>query len=258
MIADMFTATNTQMRLSIVPNRRRAETNAVTEQCPPTRNGSSIVANGDPAYAFAQLAHERLNGALVRCEERYPQAAPFSVLLVVVNRNPGQWREKLNSLHSTIFGPGKTDSIAPTRLEVIDSAADETIQRLVAAGLFIQSTRASRPLFPARVAAVPPLSDAEREQIAVHRADAVHKLELARILGNAGFAAEARPALLDAVYSFGCALALENCAPEPLAVYDVVIPPLSHHWKDALPVVASFVNGTGTEWQPVVAQLAKV
>ncbi|HWY78066.1 MAG TPA: DEAD/DEAH box helicase, partial [Verrucomicrobiae bacterium] len=37
----------------------------------------------DPALDFARLASERINGALVRCEERYPQAGDHSVIVVV-------------------------------------------------------------------------------------------------------------------------------------------------------------------------------
>ncbi|MGH8471338.1 MAG: DEAD/DEAH box helicase [Gammaproteobacteria bacterium] len=42
----------------------------------------------DRARAFAERARERLNGALIRCEEQYPLEGSHSVLLVVVDRDP--------------------------------------------------------------------------------------------------------------------------------------------------------------------------
>src|SRR5258708_3922202 len=39
----------------------------------------------DPALAFVRLAAERIDGALIRCEETYPQAGSHSVLMVVLD-----------------------------------------------------------------------------------------------------------------------------------------------------------------------------
>jgi hypothetical protein len=213
----------------------------------------------DPAEAFAQLARERVNGALLRCEERYPQSGPHSVLVVIVDRDPAQWREPLASLHGELFGPGKTDPLAPTQLEVIDRATDEAIQRLMAAGLISQATRASRPLFPAEAgAASAPLSAEEQASAKAHREKAARKLKLGCLLGDTGFADEARPALLDSIHSFGRALAVENRLPEPPAVSDAVLPPLSHHWKEALAAVTAFIHDATSDGKAVAAQLAKV
>ena len=73
----------------------------------------------DRPRGFAAAAQQRINGALVRCEERYPNEGPHSVLYVVVDRDASQWREKLGSLHEEYFGPGQSDPLAPVRLEVI-------------------------------------------------------------------------------------------------------------------------------------------
>ena len=102
----------------------------------------------DRPLGFAQAAHQRVNGALCRCEERYPLEGPHSVLYVVVERDAAQWREKLNALHQDYFGPGQCDPLAPVRLEVIDRATDEALQRLIEAGLVARTTRATRPLWP--------------------------------------------------------------------------------------------------------------
>jgi SNF2 family DNA or RNA helicase len=213
----------------------------------------------DRAVAFAQLAHERINGALVRCEERYPQAGPHSVLVVVVDCDPAQWRERLTSLHSELFGPGKTDPLAPTQLEVLDRATDDAIQRLIAAGLISKTTRASRPLFPAEATSAPtPLSAEELAKAKAHRERAARKLKMARVLGDGGFAEEARPALLEAIHAFGCVLAVEGRLPEPALAEDAVTAPLSHQWKEALPVVAEFVRDADSDWKAVAEQLANM
>ncbi|MDR3457948.1 MAG: DEAD/DEAH box helicase [Verrucomicrobiae bacterium] len=206
----------------------------------------------DPALAFAQLAAEHINGALIRCEERYPQAGPHSVLVVVVERDPAQWSEKLKSLHTETCGPGKTDPLAPMQLEVIDRATDEAIQRLIAAGLISKTTRATRPLFQVSDGAGPaPLSAEELARAKLLREHASRKLKLARLLGEGGFGDEARPALLDAALGFARALAVEHRLPEPPELKDALLPPLSHGWANALPSLKKFFQDPASDWQPV-------
>jgi hypothetical protein len=213
----------------------------------------------DPALAFAQLAAERIDGALVRCDETYPQSGPHSVLVVVVDRDAANWREQLDSLHSDLFGPGKTDPLAPVQLEVIDRATDETIQRLVAAGLISKTARAARTLYPSgdNTDAVP-LSDGERAKANSCRDRATRKLKMARVLGEGGFNEEARAALLEAVHTFATALAVEHRLPEPPELKDALRTPLSHHWGGALPVLKAFAQESGVDWKPVAECLARV
>ena len=211
----------------------------------------------DPALAFAQLAAEGINGALVRCEERYPQAGSHSVLVVVVDRDPAQWREKLNSLHTDLFGRGKIDPLAPVQLEIIDRATDEAIQRLIGMGLISKTTRATRPLFPpGDNAEAAPLSAEEQSRAKARREVATRKLKMARVLGNTGFGDEARPALLDAIHALGGALAVELRLPEPPEVKDALQPPLSHGWAGALPILRAFVHDPAAAWKPVAERLA--
>ncbi len=214
----------------------------------------------DPAMAFAQLAAERLNGALVRCEERYPQAGSHSVLMVVVERDAAQWRETLGLVHRELFGPGKAeaDPLAPVQLEVIDRATDEAIQRLIGAGLISKTTRAARPLFPTEQnAEAAPLSAEEQVKAGACRERAARKLKMARVLGGTGFDDEARPALLDAIHALGCALALEHRLPEPAAIKDALHPPMSHCWAGAFPILKAFGdNPAAGDWKPVAESLA--
>ena len=67
----------------------------------------------------------------------------------MVERDAAQYREQLGALHEEYFGPGQWDPLAPVRLEVIDRATDEALQRLIDAGLLAKTTRATRPLWPA-------------------------------------------------------------------------------------------------------------
>lgn len=213
----------------------------------------------DPAVAFAQLAAERLQGSLVRCEERYPQAGAHTVLVVVVERDSGQWREALGALHSELFGPGKRDPLAPVHLQVLDRATDEAIQRMVDAGLIGGTIRAVRPLFPeSDKAAASALTVEELGKAKSLRENAARKLKLARVLGEGGFGEEARGALLDAMLGFARALAVEHRLPEPDEVNEALQPPLSHCWAHILPTLRAFWQEPSSEWKPVVECLGAV
>lgn len=219
---------------------------------------SAPTRRADPALAFAELARERIDGALVACEERFPQAGAHSVLYVIVERDAAQYRERLAALHSELFGAGLTDPLAPTQLEVIDRATDAALERLIAAGLVQRTTRASRPLFPAGEAGgPPPLSAAEREQIAAHRAQAERKLKMARLLGEGGLTEEARPALLEAALLLGRALAVERRVPVPDTCEDTLLPPLSHAWGETLPVLRGFAADANASWAPLAERLGQ-
>jgi superfamily II DNA or RNA helicase len=206
----------------------------------------------DRALGFAQATHQRINGVLARCEERYPLEGNHSVLYIVVERDAAQWRENLDALHRDYFGPGQSDPLAPVRLEVVDRATDEALQRLFEAGLAARTTRATRPLWPleAGTGLPAPLSDAEREKAAVYRQQAKRKLKMGEVLAGGGFSEEARATFLDAVLPFGCALAVENRLPEPASLQDALSQPLARAWKDALSIIRAFVQDAS---QPVTA-----
>ena len=211
----------------------------------------------DRSRGFAAAARQRINGALLRCEERYPNDGPHSVLYVVVERDAPQWREKLGCLHEEYFGPGRWDPLSPVRLEVIDRATDEALQRLIEAGLVAKTTRASRPLWPEETAeaAPPPLSAAELEKIAGHCQRAGRKLKMARVLSDAGLGEEARAALLEGVLPLGCVLAIEQRFPEPASLNDALLPPLSPCWKNALALLREFTGDAARPCHPVLEAL---
>jgi hypothetical protein len=211
----------------------------------------------DRPLGFAQAAHQRVNGALCRCEERYPLEGPHSVLYVVVERDALQWRENLSLLHQDYFGPGQSDPLAPVRLEVVDRATDEALQRLFEAGLATRATRATRPLWPPPEGqgSPAPLSKVEREKAGTFRNQAGRKLKMAALLEGGGLSEEARAALLEAVLPLGRALAVENRLPEPASLQDALLPPLGLHWKDALSLLRNFIQDAS---QPVTTTVAAV
>ena len=83
----------------------------------------------DRATRFALAAQQRVNGALLRCEEKFPSTGHHSVLYMVVESNAAIFQESLTSLHQEFFGPDQQDPLAPVRLQIVDRAADETLQR---------------------------------------------------------------------------------------------------------------------------------
>jgi hypothetical protein len=214
----------------------------------------------DRAMGFAEEARRRINGALCRCEERYPQEGPHSVLYVVVERDAPQFRAQLDSLHQDYFGPGQSDPLAPVRLEVLDRATDEALRRLIEAGLLANMTRATRPLWPQdpSAPAPSPLSAAELEKAASYRTQATRKLKMATVLSGGDLADEARMALLEAMGPLGRALAVENRLPEPPTLEDALLPPLGLSWKGALPLLRAFLRDSTHAVPPVVSALQEI
>jgi len=223
---------------------------------PPTPPAHKMLP-ADRSLAFGRLAREKINGALLRCEERYPTAGAHSVLLVVVEKDAPIHQERLAAIHAELFGPGVSDPLAPTHLEVIDRATDEAIQRLVDSGLLARTARATRPLVDAAGEAPTPepLSAEEQAQAAAQRALSARKQKMARVLGEGELIEEAGAALREAILALGRALAIEGRLPEPSELEDVVVPPLSHAWKQALEDLRPFVGGDAGAWKQALAGL---
>ena len=206
----------------------------------------------DRAAGLARAAHQRLNGALVRCEERYPLDGAHSVILVVVDHDAAGWRERLSELHADYFRD--SDPLAPVRLEVIDRATDAALARLSEAGLVALTSRGARPLFPAPAA----LSPEKRARAASARGRAARHLKMAQVLGEGGFGDEARTPLLEAALALGCALAIENQLPEPQTLVDSLRAPLASLWSDCFPELQLFINDPARPWQPVAERLGQI
>ena len=194
---------------------------------------------------FAMAAQQRLDGTLLRCEERYPKEGRHSVLYLVVERDAAICREKLRSLLEEYFGAGFEDPLAPVELEVVDRVTDEAVQRLIETGLLASTTRANRPFWPAKLAAPRPLSRQELHLIAEYRSCAERKLRIARALSEGELPDEARVALLEALRPLGSALALENSLPVPASLHEALLPPHASAWSGALPLLRAFSSEGG-------------
>jgi len=197
----------------------------------------------DRAAAFVLHAGQMLNGNLAACEERFPVDAAHSVLLVVVERDADLWREKLRPVHEQLFGPGKSDPLAPVRLEVIDRAAAESLKRLTEAGLITGCVRATRHLHPPAGESERVLTTEERQKAAGFRERATHKLKMARVLLEGGFAEEAGAALREALLFTAQAFSVETRMPEPHEPADALAPPLAVCWGEALAPLRDFASG---------------
>jgi len=214
----------------------------------------------DRQRGFVRAVHAVLQSALARCEERYPRNVEFSVLYLVVSGSMAQWRDTIFGLHAEYFGPEHGDPLAPVRLEVVDCATHEALQRLIDLGLLARVSRAARLLWPEAVtgAGLPVLSELEREKAFGLRQQAVRKLKVARVLGEGNLCEEARTALLEAMLPLGRALAIERRLPEPAGLNEILLPPLAHHWHEALIPLRLFTSETTAPWRPVLDCLSKV
>jgi hypothetical protein len=211
----------------------------------------------DRAQAFSERAFAGLNGALVRCEERYPMEGAHSVLVAVVERDAPVIAERLRPMFDELFGKGQSDPLAPTRLEVIDRATDEALNRLAEAGLITRTTRATRRLEPGgeKSTAGFALSDGERQALQAHREQATRKLRAARLLAKESLDDDARRALAEAGVWIGKALAVKHRFPEPAELDAALAPPLSLAWAESLPQMREFVANPGTAVTPLTDTL---
>jgi superfamily II DNA or RNA helicase len=195
--------------------------------------GQSPMADSKPAKpsdrlrAFAEAVGRHLGATLVACEERFPREGAHSVLYVVVEGQAALHRPRLETLHAEFCAD--LEPVAPVRLEVLDRATHEALERLIASGLIAPISRAARPLHP--LAETPtPLSAEELARARAHRDLAARKLKMARLLTDGGLADEARAPLVDAAVALGRALAVESRLPEPGALDEALLPPLASAW----------------------------
>jgi superfamily II DNA or RNA helicase len=192
----------------------------------------------DRPRAFAEEASRQLGSSLVTCEERFPREGSHSVLYVVVESQAALHRPRLEALHTELCA--ELETIAPVRLEVLDRATHEALERLIAAGLIAPISRAARPLHPVAETSVP-LNAEELARAQAHRDLAARKLKMARLLADGGMVEEAREPLLNAALALSRALAVEARVPEPGAVADIVSPPLAAAWGKHAVVIQDFL-----------------
>jgi hypothetical protein len=209
-----------------------------------TATGSPQRPPADPSATFALRAGALLGSRLVACVERYPDTndnAP-PVLLVTVDRDAEAWQPRLALLQAELFAGAQ----AAPRLEVLDRATVQALERLEAAGLVVSRVRATRHLQPAAAAAMPPLSDEERARATTFRQQAAKKLKLARILAAEDLADESVDALREAARLAGCAFAVEErVAKMPSTLREAIAPPLDRRWGEAQVGMCALAENTG-------------
>jgi FAD/FMN-containing dehydrogenase len=206
----------------------------------------------DPCALFALRAATLLGKNLAACEERYPAELPHTVLVAIVERDAVLWKPRLDQLHADLFAPH--DPLSPVRLEVLDRATVEAMQRLAEAGIVQFTHRATRHLYPAETAQ-PPMSAEELARAQVCRERATRKLKMARLLHAEKMDEEAREALLAAILETGRALATEARLPEPVSLSAALAPPLSHAWGKARETLGAILNNSSTSFSEALALL---
>jgi hypothetical protein len=205
----------------------------------------------DRALAFGEAAKQKAGAALVRCEERYPLEGSHSVVLAVVDGDAGVWQEKLAPVHEELFGNGRSDPLAPVKLEVIDRATFDAVERLMAAGLIAPSIRAIRELFPGAEQPRGQLSEADRLKAQGHRQQAGRKLKMARLLAAGGLVEEEREALLHSASWLARALAVENQIQEPAELSESLRAPGSLFWGQAAAALKEYLTDASAPSGPV-------
>ncbi len=217
----------------------------IPETAPPARPS-------DPCALFAGRAASLLGKNLAACEERYPEEAPHTVLVAIVERDATLWKPRLDQLHAELFA--RQDLLSPVRLEVIDRSAVEAMHRLAEAGIVQITHRATRHLYPMDDARLP-LSAEELARAQTYRERTARKLKMARLLQAEKMDEEAREALLAAILETGRAMAIEARLPEPTSPTTALAPPLSHTWGNARATLAAALNDSSAPLSEALALL---
>lgn len=207
----------------------------------------------DRPRAFAGTVARLLGDVLVACEERFPNDGSHSVLYVVVEGPVAPHRPRLEALHAELCA-NNGNSAPAVRLEVLDRATHEALERLIAAGLITPTCRAARALHPEANTPAPLTAD-EARRAAAHRERAARKLKMARVLARAGLSEETRAPLTDAMVALAGALAVENRLPEPASVEESIAPPLTTIWGEHADALRDFVTNPPGDDATVMAAI---
>jgi hypothetical protein len=161
---------------------------------------------------------------------------------VVVDRDAEAWRPRLVE---TFPSDNATPGVSPIRLEVIDRATAEALERLEAAGLIQSRVCGTRHLHPLGARAAASLNDEEKARAADWRRQSARKLKLARILLAEEMAGEATDALHESIRLLGCAFAVEMRATAlPQTPVAALAAPLRFRWGNAAVPLQAFVSAS--------------
>jgi hypothetical protein len=229
--------------------QRLEQTISIAQPVPPAP-AAKPAPPADPAEAFSLRAAALLGARLITCQERYPEgdeSAAAPVLVAVIDRDAEAWRPRLAELQAELFATGgDSGQAAPAvRLEVIDRATAQALERLEAAGLIYSRVRATRHLHPTGTTSVAALTDEEKARASDFRRQAAKKLKLARILFAEEMADEAAGALREAVRLAGGAFAVEERVTTiPATPAAALAPPLSYRWGEAAAQLQPLLSGS--------------
>ena len=192
---------------------------------------------------------ERIDSLMADGATKKP-APPVDPLLQLRDQLLNQWRERLHLLELHGEGERQTllvvadqlddplrDTLArqlnqhlpnPTpRLELMDNAAYQTLQRLIEAGVLSASTTSVKTLYCASTPHTPQEDDGRAKQLAEaqeHLVKGKHKQRMAKVLAEGGFVAEALAPMREAVETALQALAIrwdwKTEAPIPIDLID--------------------------------------
>jgi len=195
------------------------------------------------------------------------------VLVVVVDRDAETLRPRLEEMRGKIFpalasaNASVSAEAAHPRLEVIDRATAQALERLREMGVIQTTTRGARVLYSATndnagmtpSAEPAPLSAEEKSRADEHRKQAAKRLRLAKMLLDEDLLDEARETLRTAATEIVRVHAIEKRAgvtPEKLS--EVLVPPLSYlAGGELLAIARSFDDGTiGNHDAPKLRELA--
>lgn len=201
----------------------------------------SSPASTDPPKSFAAEIRGLLGTNLVRVEERFPVEGSGSLLLVVVQRDPLLWKEKLAGVFEKYFGKDKSDPLFPVRFELIDRHADEAMSRMIESGLMAASSRSVRPLGDpdddGKESEKIVLTAEEKAAALEARTAARRKHKMAGLLAGGELWEEAGAALMESVVYLGAALSVEHrLGVEVEEGVELLLPPLAERVEKPLKI----------------------
>lgn len=199
----------------------------------------------DPELGFAAALSERLGNRLWVCEVcQSAKGAP--VLVVVVEGDLLNVREDIAKTDADWFGGGRKPHMPV--VEVVDRAAYETAQRLVACGVFLREDGSARRLYRRGDGLSQPklAADSEKARVLTARRQALEAYRQARrFLGALSFDAARQP-LEQAVVGLARAYALQNRLPEPRTAGEAVSAAFAGLWGDTLSGVLEILDSEGS------------
>jgi hypothetical protein len=211
----------------------------------------------DPAEAFAQHAARLIGSQLLTCEERFPDGASSSVLVVVVDNDAATWGERLKPAYEKLLGNRRSGPPEDLRLEVIDRSTEDAIRRLCETGLLQVRIRATRHLHPKGDMAPVVLSEEERARIDSHWVRSKRKLKMGRILAAEELLDEARDAVGEAILSAARASAVQARLPEPESLKETILPPLVACWGESRSLIQRFLAESNHELGSIIQTLER-